>query len=319
MNNDELIELCKTVKTMARRQTINSLLYMYKLLGYAVKKNSAETILENPEKTGWYIKLHENKLDIYEDGLLKRRIGSDYECIKSYWPNGELHTEVWKDLTTSLTEVCKRYTAKGELSESVLYKRDSSGDIVREYAQTFWHTERKVDEKNGILIKTTEFLNDLIDKNKSVYKVTMLNENSTVLYENVKTADGDVYVTYGEHEKRGNVLMRVENCDFCIGLIYDEEGICILNVTDKRFVGNPKTLIYLKETCLNRELMTDWEKAIEFVKKKKYRRIELKRHWYDFKDNKFVAKIDKIQKRSMTVESVDLDNVEFVKGTIVRV
>lgn len=316
--DDKLIELCKTVKTMACRQMTDSLLSRYKMFGYIVKKRAEGTVLEDPEKTGWYVELCENRLDIYEDGLLKRRIGFDYECVWSYWPNGELYTEVWKDLSTGLFNDVKKYTEKGELAESTQTDRDSSGDVVHEYVQTFWHTEKKVDEKNGRLIKTTEFWNDLIDKSKTVYKVTVLNENSTVLYENVKTVDDDVWIAYGEHEKLESVLTRVENCDFVIRLIYDEEGICLLIVTDKRVVGNPKKWIYLKETCRDREQMTDWETVTEFVKKKKYKKLELKRHWYDFGDKKFVEKTDEILKRSVVVESVDLEKAEFVKGTLIE-
>ena len=308
--------LSKTVERMAAKLYQDSLLARYKLFGYVVKNIAKSTVLEDPDKTGWYVEVYENRLDIYEEGLLKRRVGSDYECLWSYWPDGELMSQVWKDLTTGLITDKKKYTEEGELSEDTQNTRDSSGETVREYVQTFWHTEEKVDEKNGKLIKTTEFWNDLVDKNESLYKVTVMNERHVVLHERCMTKDDDICVTYGEHEKLGNVVTRIENCDFDIQSVYDKERIVLLIVTGKRFVGNPKKLIYLKETCKDRELTTDWEKVIEFVKKKKYKKVELKRHLYDFGNKTFSSKTDEILKRSVVLESVDLNSVEFVKGTL---
>lgn len=309
--------LLTTMKNITYRTYVSDLLSRYKLKSYVVKKHAEGIVLEDTEKTGWYVDIFENRIDVYEEGLLKRRIGSDYECAWSYWPNRESHIEVCKDLATCSIDKCKMYTEKGELSDTTQITRDESDDIVKEYVQTFWHTEKKVDKKNGKLIKTTEFWNDLIDKNETVYKVTVVNENSTVLYERISTVDDEVRVKYGEHEKLGNVVARIENFDFNIQPVYDEEGICVWIVVDKRVVGNPKKWIYLKETCRDRAVMTDWEKVIEYVKKKKYKNVKLKKHWYDFEDKKFTEKAEEILKRSVVIEIVDLEKVEFVKGTIV--
>lgn len=249
---------------------------------------------------------------------MKRRIGSDYECVYSYWPNGEMYTEVWKDLTTGLISECRTYTENGELAESTQTRRDSSGDIVHEYVQTFWHTENEVVEEHGRLLKITEFWNDLIDKSASSYRMVVTSEKKgELLCERIDTADDCVSVWYGEHEKLGTVVNRVENIDFVIHLVYGEDGIVALNVTDERLVSNPQKLIYLKETCQVRELMKDWKKVIEYVEKKKYKKVELKRHWYDFRDKKFVEKIEEISKRSVMLESIDLEKIEFVKGTTI--
>lgn len=311
--------LANTVKTMSCRAYASNLLTRCKLKGYVVKKNDDKTVLEDPERSGWYIEAYETRVDVYEDGLLKRRILSDCECRYSYWPNGELYAEVWKELTTGLTSEVNTYTEKGELAESTQKKRDSSGETVHEYAQTFEHTEQKVDEERGRLIKTTEFCNDLIDKNKTSYSVAVTFEKKDgLLYEVVSTVDDYACVTYGEHDKLGNVVHCIKDSNgTSIELTYDEKGIVCLTVInrDDGLLTDLKC-IYLKETCKDRELMTHWEKVIEFVKKKKYKKLMLKRHWYDIGDNKFTEKVDEILRRSVTLDLVDLDSVEFVKGVL---
>lgn len=305
-----------TIKNIAARLFQDSLLTRYRLSGYVVKKSTDEIVLEDHDKIGWYVKVHENTLDIYEEGLLKRRVGPDYECVWSHWPNGKLCTEVWKDLMTGLITDVKKYTEKGTLVEDVKITRDSSGEIVREYVQTFWHTEKNVDKKNGKLIKTTEFWNDIVDKCETLCKRTVLNEHSTVMYERVQTVDDDITIEYGEHEKLGNVVQKVENCDFKISLIYVKEGIGGIVVEDKRFVENLPKVIYFKETCRDREVMTDWERVLEFVEKKKYKKLMLKSHWYDFGDRKLKEMAEKVCNSRVRLECVEIEDVVFVKGSL---
>jgi len=315
---ERLDRLEKAVKCIAHRQYADSLLSKYKLKGYVAKKNDSKTTLEDPERSGWYVETYETgRVDVYEDGLLKRRVLTDgQECTYTYFPNGELQFEIWKDLSTGRFDSLKEYTESGSLWRDEQYDVDESGETVGEYVQTFEHTEKQVDGEHGRLIKLKEFSNDLVDKNETVYRVTVKSETGALMHARVCTIDDDVHVKYGEHEKLGNVLVSVKNCCFDIQPAYDEEGICTLTVVDKRTVGNPKKWIYLKETCRDSEVMTDWEKMIEFVKKKKYKKLMLKRHWYDFTDSKFTEKAVEILNRISLLETVDLNNVEFVKGSL---
>lgn len=103
----------------------------------------------------------------------------------------------------------------------------------------------------------------MYDKNETSYRISVRSEKKgVVLWERIQTADDDVKVTYGENEKLGTVVMKVESIDLDLQLFYSEEGIVAATRIDKRLVGHPKDWIYFKETCRVSELMKDWEKVL---------------------------------------------------------
>lgn len=106
----------ETVEKILCRMYRNDLIERYELKGYVNKRIDDKNVLEDPEKTGWYVEVcADGRIDIYEDGFLKRRVGSDYECVWTYFPNGEIQFEIWKDvLSGSITDM-KEYASDGRL------------------------------------------------------------------------------------------------------------------------------------------------------------------------------------------------------------
>lgn len=185
------------------------------------------------------------------------------------------------------------------------------------YVQEYKHSKERVDEKLGRLIKCTEYVDSMIDGIMTKYWMYIKFEGNpfAILHER---CIGDGYfdkVYYGKHEKLGWVIEKIETDDWKIELKYSDYGWRAVKFDNRRLV-NGKREVYFEYSLNDINLLTDYEKIVKIVEKNKFKKVAVKRHWYDFGDKKYDRAVDTVKRSLVELEKIVLKNIEFIDGTI---